>query len=111
MVEDGVATGDSVTGAGVMVGDGVAVGDFVTGAGIVVEDGAAVGDFVAGAGVMVVGAVAVGNSTGVGDTEGVAVVVAVGAAPVTVRLVLPVDGRLVSTRSPWETRTVHSIAI
>jgi hypothetical protein len=43
-------------------------------------------------------------TTGVGDSIGVDV----GATPTTVRLAAPVDGRLVRTLSPLETRTVHS---
>ena len=56
--------------------------------------------------------VEVAEPSGVGVSEGAAVgvAVAVGALPVTVRLV-PVDGRLVSEPFPVETRTVHSIDV
>ena len=47
---------------------------------------------------------------GVGDSAVVGVEVGVGVLPVTVRLV-PVEGRLVSILSPFETRAVHSMAL
>jgi hypothetical protein len=56
--------------------------------------------------------VAVADPSGVEVNTGVAdaIGVKVGATPTTVRLAAPVDGRLVSTLSPFETRAVHSIA-
>lgn len=47
---------------------------------------------------------------GVGDSPAVGVEVGVGVSPTTVRLV-PVEGRLVSILSPFDTRAVHSIAL
>ena len=51
-----------------------------------------------------------GVEVAVADSKGVGVDVAVGILPTMVRLV-PVEGRLVRTLSPFETRAVHSIAV
>jgi hypothetical protein len=120
-VEDvGVAVSVGVEEAGVIVPVGVeevAVGDPVgveVDVGVPVSTGAeevGVGD-PPGVGVDV----GVSDPAGVGVEVGVAVLAAVGvgvevgALPTTVRLV-PVDGRLVRILSPFDTRTVHSIAL
>jgi hypothetical protein len=84
---------------------GVAVSVGVEDVGVIVP----VGVEAVGVGVPVsTGADEVG--VGVGDSTAVGVEVGVGVLPVTVRLV-PVEERLVSILSPFDTRAVHSIAL
>ena len=100
-VDVNVGTGDST---GVEVGDstGVDVGDPP---GVAVNVGT--GD---STGVEVGDSPGVDVNVGTGDSAGVGVRVGVGALPRTVRLAA-VEGRLVRTLSPLETRTLHSIAV
>src|SRR5215212_9512114 len=104
--EVGVAVSTGVEEVGVVVSTGVE------------EVGVAVSTGVKEVGVAVstgVKEVGVGDSTGVeevgvGVSNGVGVNVAVGKLPTTVKLV-PVEERLVSELSPFETRAVHSIVL
>ena len=112
---NGVAVGDS-TGVDVNVGmgvddsTGVAVGDppgVDVNVGTGDSTGVEVGD---STGVEVGDPPGVAVNVGTGDSAGVGVRVGVGALPRTVRLAA-VEGRLVRTLSPLETRTLHSIAV
>lgn len=104
-VEDvgvGVAVSVGVDVGGVIVPVGVSVGVDV--GGVTVPVGVSVGVEVGG----VIVPVGVAVSVGVEEVEvGVDVGVAL---PTTVRLV-PVEGRLVSTPSPFDTRALHSMAL
>jgi hypothetical protein len=105
--EVGVAVSVGVDDVGVIVPVGVDVGVSVgvEEVGVIVP----VGVEEVGVGVPVsAGAEEVG--VGVGDSAAVGVDVGVGTSPTTVRLV-PVEGRLVSILSPFDTRAVHSIAL
>ena len=117
-VEDvGVAVSTGVEEVGVAVSTGVSEVGVAVSTGVS-DVGVAVSTGVSDVGVAVptgVEEVGVGDSTGVeevavGDSAGVGVDVAVGAVPVTVRFV-PVDGRVVRTLVPVDTRAVQLIAV
>ena len=115
--EVGVAVSTGVEEVGVAVSTGVEEVGVVVSTGVE-EVGVAVSTGVKEVGVAVstgVEEVGVAVSTGVEEvgvavSTGVGVNVAVGKLPTTVKVV-PVEERLVSELSPFETRTVHSIVL